>query len=213
VGDRTTRLVEAAEALKHLQPAKEPQIRRVLLDLPNRRVQHSIEARHRVAGQIRAHQATIMFCPHPLDAHPDHIATTRIAEDARFDAKLTNQPMAGDLGRAPIYPKWLFYYYCSHLRRVPDPTFLIDITGYAGKRRAAIGAYRSQFELNPRSKGLLERLDAEVAFFGSRIGTAAAEPFFSHEPLGLSGLDGLATSSAGAQKTPGKTGGLRGERS
>lgn len=192
VGDRATRLRESSAALAALQPGPgKPTITRHLLDLPNRRVQHSLEARHAVAGQIRAHQAAIVFCPHPLDAHPDHIATTRIVEDARFDAKLTKQPMPGDLDRPPIYPKWLIYYYCTHLRRVPDPTFLIDIAGYQDKRRAAIRAYRTQFEMNPAASGLLERLDAGVAFLGSRIGTAAAEPFFTHEPLGLTGLGDL----------------------
>ncbi|MBS0187077.1 MAG: PIG-L family deacetylase [Planctomycetes bacterium] len=193
VGDRETRLREAAAALEALQPgAGKPAIRRHLLDLPNRRVQHSLEARHLVAGQIRAHQASIVFCPHPLDAHPDHIATTRIVEDARFDAKLTRQPMPGDLGKPPIYPKWFIYYYCTHLRRVPDPTFIMDVSGYEAKRRAAIGAYRTQFELNPAAKGVLDRLEAGVTFMGSRIGTAAGEPFFTHEPLGIRGFSDLA---------------------
>ncbi len=192
IGDRETRLVEAKAAIAALQPdASKPQISRALLDLPNRRVQHSIETRHMVAGQIRAHQASIVFCPHPLDAHPDHIATTRIVEDARFDAKLTRQPMPGDLGKPPIYPKWLVYYYCTHLRRIPDPTFVIDISGYEAKRRAAIESYRTQFEMNPAAKGQIDRLDAAVTFMGSRIGTAAAEPFFTHEPLGLRGLGDL----------------------
>lgn len=192
IGDRETRLVEARAALDALQPGEgKPRITRTLLDLPNRRVQHSIETRHLVAGQIRAHQASIVFCPHPLDAHPDHIATTRIVEDARFDAKLTRQPMPGDLGKPPLYPKWLIYYYCTHLRRVPDPTFILDIAGYESKRRAAIGAYRTQFELNPAAKGQLERLDSAVVFMGSRIGTAAGEPFFTHEPLGLKSLGDL----------------------
>ena len=192
-GDRATRLPEAAEALRRLQPtgANTTPIKRVLLDLPNRRVQHTIEARHLVAGQIRAHQATIVFCPHFLDAHPDHLATTRIVEDARFDAKLTKQPMPGDEGKPPLYPKWLFYYYCSHLRRVPDPTFLIDTSGFQDKKRAAIEAYRTQFELNPLSKGFADRMAQYDGFFGSRLGTAAAEPFFTHEPIGLGNLDGL----------------------
>ncbi|MBS0190040.1 MAG: PIG-L family deacetylase [Phycisphaerales bacterium] len=192
-GDRSTRLPEAQAALEALQPGPgKPRIRRVLLDLPNRRVVHSVEARHLVAGQIRSHQASIVFCPHPLDAHPDHVATTRIVEDARFDAKLTRQPMPGDEGRPPLYPKWLFQYYCTHLRRIPDPMFLIDVSGYTPKRRAAIEAYRTQFAMNPLAAGMLERLEAGLVFYGSRIGTGAAEPFSCPEPLGLTGLDCLA---------------------
>lgn len=202
VGDRPTRLAEAAAAAEFLSPSPEliakgcKPVRRVLLDLPNRTVQHTIEARHKVAGLIRAHQAQVLFVPHFEDAHPDHRAVTRIAEDARFDAKLTRvempTPPTFDSIGPPIYPRWLFYYYCSHLRRVPDPTFCIDTTGFADRKHAAVSAYRSQFELNPINRGFPDRLRAWDIYFGSRIGTETAEPFFSHEPLGLSAFTGIA---------------------
>ena len=80
--------------------------------------------------------------------HPDHVATTRIVEDARFDAKLTKIDLPGE----PTYPKWLFYYYCTHLRWVADPNFLIDITGYEDRKRQSIVAYETQFVM-PRSTG------------------------------------------------------------
>jgi N-acetylglucosamine malate deacetylase 1 len=189
VGDRPTRLAEAAEAAKVLG------VKRVLLDLPNRRVQHTLEARHTVAGLIRAHQATIVFCPHPEDAHPDHLATTRIVEDARFDAKLTKiempvPPGFGTIG-PPLYPKWLFYYYCSHLRRMPDPTFLIDTSATHEAKVRAVLAYRSQFIDNEKNRSVVEWLAAEDRFLGSRIGTRAAEGFWTREPLGLTGLSGI----------------------
>ena len=194
-GTRETRLPEARAALAHLSPgAAHPRgkpVRRTLLDLPNRRVEHTLAARHLVAGAIRAHQATILFVPHPQDAHPDHLAVTRIVTDARFDAKLTNQPMPGDEGKAPLYPKWLFHYYCSHLRRVPDPTFVIDTTGFADAKMGAIGEYRTQFGINPLNAQVLDWIRAGDRYFGSRIGTVAGEAFSSPEPLGLDGLGSL----------------------
>ncbi len=200
VGDRPTRLAEAAEAATRLSPTPEElaaggkPVKRVLLDLKNREVQHTLDARHRLAGLIRAHQAQVLFVPHPEDAHPDHLAVTRIAVDARFDAKLTKVQMPTPAGYQnigePIYPKWLFYYYCSHLRRVPDPTFCIDTTGFAARKRRAVEAYRTQFEMspNPANRALPERLMAGDIYFGSRIGTETAEPFSSSEPIGLGGL-------------------------
>jgi bacillithiol biosynthesis deacetylase BshB1 len=189
VGDRPTRLAEAAEAAKVLG------VKRVLLDLPNRRVQHTLEARHMVAGLIRAHQATIVFCPHPEDAHPDHLATTRIVEDARFDAKLTKIEMPTPPGfetiGPPLYPKWLFYYYCSHLRRMPDPTFLIDTTKTHEAKIRSILAYKSQFIDHAKNQGVVEWLRAQDLYLGSRIGCKAAEGFYTKEPLGLTGLEGL----------------------
>jgi bacillithiol biosynthesis deacetylase BshB1 len=189
-GDRPTRLAEAAEAAKELSgPGKT--IRRVLLDLPNRRVVHSIESRHAIAGVIRAHQASVLFIPHPEDAHPDHLAVTRNAEDARFDAKLTSLSLPGDLGKPPLYPRWVFYYYCSHLRKVPDPSFIMDISGFEERKARAIAAYKSQFAQNPLNVQVPEWIAAADRYFGSRIGTGAGEPFWCREPLGLTGLDGL----------------------
>src|SRR5262249_10105851 len=128
-GDPVTRRKEAAAAAAALSPAGRP-IRRTLLDLPNRLLEHTVEARHKVAGVIRAVQAQIVFAPYFEDAHPDHVAATRIVEDARFDAKLTGLAMPGDQGKPPVYSKWLFYYYATHLRIVPSPGFYIDISGF-----------------------------------------------------------------------------------
>lgn len=195
-GDRPTRIREAEAALKALTPPQGGgRLRRIMLDLPNRRVQHTIEARHKVAGVYRAHRADVVFVPHGLDAHPDHLAATRIAEDARFDAKLSGlaTPTPPGMQDGPArYPKWLFYYYCSHLRRVPDPTFLIDVTGFEGAKRASLEAYHSQFAANPANAGLVERVMAGLTYFGSRAGTPAAEAFFSHEPITLASLASVA---------------------
>jgi len=190
-GDRPTRLKEAEEAARELSTPGGKPVRRHLLDLPNRRVEHTIENRYKVAGVIRAHQAQVMFIPHFEDAHPDHIAVTRICEDARFDAKLTKLDMPGDNGQPPLYPKWVIYYYCSHLRRVPDPTLVMDISATEGRKMASIAAYRSQFADNPMNMQVPEWISAGNRYFGSRIGTRAGEPFFSKEPLGLNSLAGL----------------------
>ncbi|MFO0081680.1 MAG: PIG-L family deacetylase [Phycisphaerales bacterium] len=219
-GDRASRLVEARAALEPLHPpAGPPRLERLLLDLPNRRVEHNLAPRHALAGVIRAHQATIIFTPEPTDAHPDHRAVTRSVEDARFDAKLTKVEMPIPPGRStigpPIYAKWLFYYDVSHLRRVAKPDFLIDITGYEQQKLASVSTYASQFGPFPPTPaghanfargdakagevntGLLvneafpDRLLSYSAYWGSRIGSRYAEPFFTPEPLGLTSLGGL----------------------
>jgi bacillithiol biosynthesis deacetylase BshB1 len=180
-GDAETRAKEAAKAAEILGVARR------CIDLPNRFVEHTIEARHMVAGIIREHRAEIVFTPYFEDAHPDHVATTRIVEDARFDAKLTKIDLPGE----PIYPRWLFYYYCTHLRWVADPSFLIDITGFGQRKHDAIVAYESQFVIPERNRRVVEWIDAASRYFGSRIGTAAAEPFHTKEPIGLTGLESL----------------------
>lgn len=225
-GDRATRLAEAAAALEPLRPTTgSGAVRRILLDLRNRFVEHSIQTRHAFAGAIRAQQASIVFAPYWEDAHPDHRAVTRSAEDARFDAKLTKiempTPPGFDSIGPPIYPKWFFYYNCSHLRATARPDFLIDISGYERRKQASIRAYRSQFGPWPEaaapgaapfapgdpkagpasapahdtgkliSADFPERMLAISMYYGSLIGTAHAEPFYTKEPIGLGGLDGL----------------------
>ena len=79
-GSPEIRARESAAAAKALG------VERTLVGLSNRQVQHTIEARHEVAAVIRKHRPDWLFAPYPIDAHPDHVATTRIVEDARFDA-------------------------------------------------------------------------------------------------------------------------------
>ncbi|MEM8836017.1 MAG: PIG-L family deacetylase [Planctomycetota bacterium] len=217
LGDPATREQEAKKAAEVLG------VRRVMLELPgeargeggerawggraapNRWIEHTIEARRAVAGVIREHRAEIVFCPFFEDAHPDHRATTRIVEDARFDAKLSKANLPG----ARTYPKWLFYYYATHLRWVANPTFCIDVTGYEQKKIDAIEAYHTQFVLPtqqadehapnrglPGASGSVRRSAAELfgasmTYFGTRIGARSAEPFFTKEPIGLGSLEGL----------------------
>jgi len=161
--------------------------------LSNRWIEHTIEARRAVAGVIREHRAAILFVPFYEDAHPDHKATTRIVEDARFDSKLTKADLPGE----PIYPKWVFYYYATHLRWVANPGFCVDVTGFEGKKIAAMEAYHTQFVApgrigaQPKGHGVREWVEHSLGYFGTRIGTLFAEPFFTKEPLGLGSLDGL----------------------
>lgn len=180
-GDPETRAKEADAAAEILG------VERRLLGLPNRFVEHSIESRHKVAGAIREHQASIVFTPYFEDAHPDHIATTRIVEDARFDAKLSKIDLPGE----PIYPRWLIYYYCTHLRHVAQPSFCMDVTGFEETKIKSVEAYYTQFVLPEKNRGIVDWLGASLRYFGSRIGVTSAEPFFTREPLGLTGLEGV----------------------
>lgn len=184
LGDPDTRAKEAEAARRVLSSPGNP-VQRRLLGLPNRFVEHDIESRHKVAGVIREHQASIIFTPFFEDAHPDHRAVTRIVEDARFDAKLSKIDLPGE----PIYPRWLFYYYATHLRWVANPSFCIDATGYAERKLDAIRAYETQFVR--ANAHVVDWISAGMTYLGSRIGTQAAEGFYTKEPLGLTALGDL----------------------
>ena len=165
--------------------AKMMGVGRTLLGLTNREVVHDIPSRHKTAAVIREHKPDWLFVPYPLDAHPDHLAVTRICEDARFDAKLTKSRIPG----TPCYPKRVIYYFCTHLRMNFTPNFCIDISDTLETKMQAVGCYASQFV--GASGTVPEQVRAVSAYFGTRIGVAHAEPFYTHEMLGFTGLDQL----------------------
>lgn len=154
-------------------------VERVQMGLPNRALTHDLPSRHAVAALIRELRAEILFAPHPVDAHPDHVAAASIIRDARFDARLVKSDIRGE----PIHPRRLFHYYAVHLRSVPAPSFVLDTSGHAATKRRAILAYESQFVMNPTNTSIPDWLDASGTYFGSRIGTASGEPFYCEEVL------------------------------
>lgn len=179
MGSPEIRQRESAAAAKILG------VQRTQLGLVNREVAHDLASRHKLAALIRVHKPDLLFLPFPIDAHPDHVAVTKIGEDARFDAKLTKSNIPGE----PWHPKRIIYYFCTHLKMSFQPTFCMDVSAQMAKKMSAVMAYESQFVKN-RSP-VPEMVKTIGGYFGGRIGVAYAEPFFSHEVIGLGGLDQL----------------------
>ena len=180
-GDPETRAVEAARASEILGA------QRLCLGLRNRFVEHGIPSRHAVASYFRKAHPEMVFLPYPEDAHPDHVATTRIAEDARFDAKLTKIDLPG----TPWHIPRVIYYYCTHLKIVPQPSFIFDTSQTHERKLRSILAYESQFVAREQNRKIVEWIDAGASYFGSRIGASQGEPFHVKEPIGLRTLEGL----------------------
>jgi len=159
------------------------------LGLPNRSLQATLEARHRLAAVIRQVRPTWLLAPYWVDAHPDHVAATALIEDARFWAKLTQTDLPGE----PHHPRRIFYYYCVHLRLAAQPAFVLDISAHWEAKFAAIACYRSQFITGREGEApsFLEQLRDEAAHWGRLIGARYGEPFASREPIRLNRLDGL----------------------
>lgn len=185
-GSVEIRAAESAQAAEVLGITK-----RVCLGLANRYLDESLESRRAVAEAVREYQPRWLFTTFPTDAHPDHIHGSHLVDDARFAAKLTRTDMKFE----PFYPDKIIYYYASHLRLHPQPSFVVDVSEYWDRKIEAISAYQSQFWLNqsdPARKGwILEHIAIICRYFGNRIGVEYAEPFYCHELVGLSGLNSL----------------------
>ena len=159
------------------------------LGLPNRSLEATLEARAQLATVFRRTRPRWIFAPYWVDAHPDHVAATQLIEAARFWSKLTKTDMPGE----PYYPTRIFYYYCVHLRLLPTPAFVLDISDYWPRKQAAIECYRSQF-LEGRSQEpptFVDRLREQAAALGWAIGARYGEAFATREPVGLKTLRDL----------------------
>jgi bacillithiol biosynthesis deacetylase BshB1 len=156
------------------------------LGLPNRSLEPTLSARAQLAGVFRQTRPRWIFAPYWIDAHPDHVAATQLIEAARFWSKLTKTDLPGQ----PHYPERIFYYYCVHLRIIPQPAFVLDISEFWERKLAAICCYRSQFiEGRPQeSPTFIDRLRDQAAAWGWSIGAKYGEPFASREPLGLASM-------------------------
>src|SRR4051812_36702067 len=58
------------------------------LGLPNRSLEATLAYRRTLAAAFRRVRPRLLFAPFWEDAHPDHLAATRLVEDARFWSKL-----------------------------------------------------------------------------------------------------------------------------
>jgi len=159
------------------------------LDLPNRELEATLDARRKLAEVVRVSRPRWLFAPYWEDAHPDHVAATKLVEDARFWAKLSKTDMQGE----PFHPERIYNYFCVHLKLAPQPDFIVDISAHWPAKRTAMECYQSQFIMgrDPGPPSFIESLEMEAACWGRRIGVKYGEPFACREPIGLKSLDRL----------------------
>lgn len=171
-----TREMRAAEALR---AAETLGAQRVTLDMPNRYLFDSVEARQALAEVLRELRPHTLYIPYPEDAHPDHIAAAQIALAARFYSKLTKTDMRGE----PHFPQRVYRYMAVHMRVVREPTFIVDISDDLDTKIRALEQYESQFANNPANAGIIEMMRESGRMWGGLGRVPAGEPFFALEPV------------------------------
>ncbi len=159
------------------------------LGLPNRSLEHTLEARAKLAGVIRQQRPRWLLAPYWVDAHPDHVAAVELIEAARFWSKLTKTDLPG----APHHPERILNYSCVHLKVLLQPAFVLDISPFWDAKRRAIECFQSQFvEGRPTTPPtFIDRLRDQAAYWGWSIGVAYGEPFTCREPIGLASMRDL----------------------
>lgn len=153
------------------------------LGLPNRSLEATLDARHKLASVFRRVRPRWLFAPYWVDSHPDHVAATQLIEAARFWSKLNKSTMPHE----PFHPQRVFYYFCIHLKLVTPPAFVVDISSYFEQKKASIEAYESQFKVG-RAALFLNQLRDQASFWGWSIGAEYGEPFATREPVGVTSM-------------------------
>lgn len=156
------------------------------LDLPNRRLEETLEARRELATVFRLTRPQIILAPYWDDAHPDHVAASRLCDAARFWSKLSRTDIPGD----PYHPPTIFYYWSIHLRIHPAPAFVVDISPHIDRKLNAIRCYESQFLVgkSPEFPTAMDDIHDRARYWGWSIGRKFGEPFASRESLRAEGL-------------------------
>jgi bacillithiol biosynthesis deacetylase BshB1 len=159
------------------------------LGLPNRSLEHTLDARWALASVIRETRPRVLFAPYWEDAHPDHVAATQLTEAARFWAKLTKTDMPGE----PHWTPHIFYYFSLHLRVVERPSFVLDVSDHMETKLRAVACYDSQFGHAAASArpSVIDQLRSRGRYWGWAIGADYGEPFMSREAIGLRSLRNL----------------------
>lgn len=152
------------------------------LELPDRGLFVTPENIEKITAEIRKYSPSIVFAPYWEDRHPDHIACSKLVEEAVFNAKLRrylpDQP--------PVQVDELYYYFINDLGRVD---LMVDVSAYYGKKEEALSCYQSQFaktHLNavstPLTEGYIERVRARDSLLGQRKLIPFAEGFATKKP-------------------------------
>lgn len=159
------------------------------LGLPNRSLLPTLEARRALAGVMRLTKPRYVFAPYWDDAHPDHVSASRLADDARFWAKLSRSDIPGD----PYWPPRMYYFWSIHLRIHPKASFVLDVTPHIDRKMEAVRCYASQF-LTGKPQTFPTPLDDvrdRARYWGWTIATGYAEAFACREEVGIKSLAAL----------------------
>lgn len=179
------RLAEAQAAAKVLGVQH-----RVTLDLPNRKLFDSYEARVRLATEFRKYRPRLVLGlgeKTPL-ASPDHWQAMQITDAAVFYSRLTKW----DIDFANLPPHTIsaqMYYSLESHRAAPlegAGQLVVDIGETLAPKLAAIRCYKSQF---PQEKQyIFPRIEAIANQLGQAAGFLAGEMLVSPRSLGTSDL-------------------------
>ncbi len=175
-GDIETRRIESIKAAEILG------VKRINLNAQESVIYPNFDNLLKLVGIIRKYKPQLVLTHYWEDRHPDHIATSRLTQDAVFWAGIGK---FGD-NQSPHRPRRLGYYFA---RYEVVPTIIVDISDVFEIKMEAVRAYRSQFFLNPDEvpntfisrPEFLERINNRARWWGDKIAARYGEAFLFRE--------------------------------
>lgn len=161
-----------------------------ILDLPNRRLFDSFEARCALAKEFRRYRPSVVIGlgdKTPM-ASPDHWQAMQITDAAVFYARLTKWDEHFD--NLPVHTIGAQLYFrltFEQANMLAYPShFTVDITDTIDQKLAAVRCYETQF---PAAKAhIFDRVRGAALLAGAASGFHAGEMFVSVRPLGSTDL-------------------------
>lgn len=182
------RMAEASKAAETLGV-----VQRVTLDLPNRRLFDSFEARVMLAKEFRRYrpQLVLGFGGKTPLASPDHWQAMQITDAGIFYSRLTKWDEHFDALPPHTIPMQLFYELSLYSLELPIAAghFVVDIGDTLDTKLDAIRCYQSQFP--PAKAHVFDRVRAVNLHHGQTAGYAAGELFATPRSIGTRDLMGF----------------------
>jgi bacillithiol biosynthesis deacetylase BshB1 len=177
-GTPQERLKEAEAARKALGAAW-----RENLGWPDRQIGKDPAHLHDAVELIRRSRPRVVAAPYWIDRHPDHAAASGVITEAVFNSGLRKYSASEE----PWKVEWICYYFINDSA---PPSFVVDVSEYYDRKRAALDCHSSQFKSGPDVVGtrlnsplfrqLIESRDAQ---FGAQSGVTWAEGVVVREPV------------------------------
>jgi len=159
------------------------------LNLPNRRLEPTLQARRKLAEVFRLTRPRLILAPYWDDSHPDHVAASALVDAARFWSKLSRTDLAGE----PFHPPRIYYFWSIHLRIHPQPAFVFDISDFIEQKLQAVACYESQVTTGRTQDHptLLDDIRDRARYWGWSIHARYAEAFASREEIRIDDFDSI----------------------
>jgi bacillithiol biosynthesis deacetylase BshB1 len=159
---------------------------RMVLDLPNRRLFDTYEARIKLASVLRRYRPRLVigiFGKTPM-ASPDHWQASQITDAAVFYARLSKWD--DEFQGHPVHTIERQLWYTLSLNnpaKLEEGAFVSDISDTLDVKLAALRAYKTQFP--PSKERIFRMTQAQAHFYGSPAGFLAGELLIAPSLIGV----------------------------